>query len=252
MHLILYGDNKLATYIKVCCPTCHQAAVKKNGKTRKSKQRYLCQNHNCDKQTFLLSQSYTYNGCKPGIEAQILSQTLRASGIRDVSKTLKVSCVKVINTIKAKAVNIRKANWNQMPNSSNALILCVDAQADEQWSFVGSKKNQRWLWVALCQYTGLVLAFTFGKRTNEACQRLIKLLKPFNIRYFRTDDWKSYSACIEESVHKVGKRFTQKIERFFLTLRTHIKRLTRKSICFSKSELMHDTVIGLYINENFF
>ncbi|WP_298623241.1 IS1 family transposase, partial [uncultured Legionella sp.] len=27
-----------------------------------------------------------------------------------------------------------------------------------------------------------------------------------------------------------------------------IKRLARKTICFSKSELMHDTVIGLFIN----
>ena len=89
----------MATYIKVCCPTCRQAEVKKNGKTRAGKQRYLCQNHNCDTKTFLLSQSYIYNGCKPGIEAKILSQTLRAGGIRDVSKTLKVSCVKVINTI---------------------------------------------------------------------------------------------------------------------------------------------------------
>ncbi|WP_018299231.1 IS1 family transposase, partial [Fangia hongkongensis] len=45
-----------------------------------------------------------------------------------------------------------------------------------------------------------------------------------------------------------GKRNTQKIERKFLTFRTRIKRLARKSICFSKSEFMHDTVIGLYIN----
>ncbi|NLP26816.1 MAG: hypothetical protein GX365_05665, partial [Clostridiales bacterium] len=31
-------------------------------------------------------------------------------------------------------------------------------------------------------------------------------------------------------------------------LRTRIKRLTRKSICFSKSKEMHDIVIGLVIN----
>ncbi|WP_116964386.1 IS1 family transposase [Fastidiosibacter lacustris] len=48
--------------------------------------------------------------------------------------------------------------------------------------------------------------------------------------------------------HDIGKRNTQKIERKFLTFRTRIKQFARKSICFSKSELMHDTVIGLYIN----
>jgi insertion element IS1 protein InsB len=46
----------------------------------------------------------------------------------------------------------------------------------------------------------------------------------------------------------VGKRNTQKIERKHLTLRTRIKRLARKTICFSKSVLMHDGVIGLFIN----
>ncbi|PZV04645.1 MAG: transposase, partial [Leptolyngbya sp.] len=45
-----------------------------------------------------------------------------------------------------------------------------------------------------------------------------------------------------------GKRNTQKIERKHLTLRTRIKRLARKTICFSKSVLMHDVVIGLFIN----
>jgi insertion element IS1 protein InsB len=46
----------------------------------------------------------------------------------------------------------------------------------------------------------------------------------------------------------VGKRNTQKIERKHLTLRTRIKRLARRTICFSKSVVMHDVVIGLFIN----
>jgi insertion element IS1 protein InsB len=49
--------------------------------------------------------------------------------------------------------------------------------------------------------------------------------------------------------HEVGKRNTQKIERKNLNFRTWIKRLVRKTICFSKLELMHDTVIGLLINK---
>jgi insertion element IS1 protein InsB len=33
-----------------------------------------------------------------------------------------------------------------------------------------------------------------------------------------------------------------------LMLRTRIKRLARKTICFSKSILMHDIVLGLFVN----
>jgi len=51
-----------------------------------------------------------------------------------------------------------------------------------------------------------------------------------------------------EKLSNPGKRNTQKIERKHLTLRTRIKRLTRKTICFSRSVQMHDIVIGLFVN----
>jgi len=40
--------------------------------------------------------------------------------------------------------------------------------------------------------------------------------------------------------HEIGKHITQKIVRKNWILRTWIKRLTRKTICFSKLEVMHD------------
>lgn len=50
----------------------------------------------------------------------------------------------------------------------------------------------------------------------------------------------------------VGKQNAQKIERKHWTLRTRIKRLTRKTICFSRSIQMHDIVIGLFVNRSAF
>ena len=116
--------------------------------------------------TFLLSKDYVYKGCSHYIEPQIISQTLRASGTHDVARNLGISCGKVFKTIKVQSANIRKSNWSRLSKSQEALLLCVHTHLDEQWSFVGSKANQRWLWVVLCQYTGQVMAFTFGKRTN--------------------------------------------------------------------------------------
>lgn len=40
---------------------------------------------------------------------------------------------------------------------------------------------------------------------------------------------------------------TQRIERHNLNLRTHLKRLARRTNCFSKSEVMHDKIIGWYL-----
>jgi insertion element IS1 protein InsB len=130
--------------------------------------------------------------------------------------------------------------------------ICVEAELDEQWSFVGSKKNQMWLWYALSKKTKIVLAFIFGKRTDDSFQQLLKLLKSIHIDNYYTDDWSSYQKYLDASKHFIGKRDTQNIERKNLDLRTRIKRLCRKTICFSKSEEMHQKVIGNFINKNLF
>jgi insertion element IS1 protein InsB len=78
------------------------------------------------------------------------------------------------------------------------------------WSFVGKKQDQRWLWHAIY--------------------------------------WGAYGRHLDPEEHHPGKRNTQTIERKHLTLRTRIKRLARKTICFSKSIQMHDIVIGLFVN----
>ena len=118
-----------------------------------------------------------------------------------------------------------------------------------QWSYVGNKSNQRWLWYAVDHATNTVLAYVFGKRKDEVFAELKALLAPFNISRYYTDDWGAYERQLEAAKHTVGKRNTQKIERKNLNLRTWIKRLNRKTICFSKLESMHYTVIGLLINK---
>jgi insertion element IS1 protein InsB len=122
------------------------------------------------------------------------------------------------------------------------------AELDEMWSFVGSKRQQRWLWHAIDHHTGQVLAYVFGTREDETFLRLKELLAPFGITHFYTDGWGAYRRHIDPDKHTVGKQHTQKIERKHTTLRARIKRLVRKTICFSKSIQMHDLVIGLFIN----
>lgn len=116
------------------------------------------------------------------------------------------------------------------------------------WSFVRRKTNPRWLWHAIDHQTGKVLAYVFGRRKDKVFLKLKKLLEPFGLTHYYTDKWGAYTRHLEPEQHTTSKRFTQKIERKHLTLRTRIKRLTRKTICFSKSTQMHDIVIGLFVN----
>jgi insertion element IS1 protein InsB len=74
------------------------------------------------------------------------------------------------------------------------------------------------------------------------------LLAPCGITQFYPDGWGAYERHIEAEKHQVGQESTQKIESQHIKLRTRIKRLRRRTICFSKTEQIHDLVIGLFIN----
>lgn len=136
---------------------------------------------------------------------------------------------------------------SELPRTA-ILSKVEEVEADEMWSFVGSKQNQRWLWHAIDHETGEVLAYVIGQHHDGVLLQLKNLLAPFFVRHFFTDGWGGYDRHIEASQLSMGKEKTQKIERKHLTLRTRIKRLARKTICFSKSERMHDIVLGLFIN----
>ena len=77
------------TFMAVRCPHCHSEQIVKRGKTRRGKQRYLCQNTACTQGSFLLD--YRNRGCLPEVKHQIIDMSLNASGIRDTARVLRIS-----------------------------------------------------------------------------------------------------------------------------------------------------------------
>ena len=108
--------------------------------------------------------------------------------------------------------------------------VAEEAEVDEMWSFVGKKREPRWLWHAIDHRSGKVLAYVFGRRQDEVFLKLKALLEPFGIKRYYTDYWGAYTRHLDADEHQPGKRNTQQIERKHLTLRTRIKRLVRKTI----------------------
>jgi insertion element IS1 protein InsB len=80
----------------------------------------------------------------------------------------------------------------------------------------------------------------------------VGIVKAFPINKYHTDDWGAYSKHIPPKKHRIGKDKTWKMERKNLNFRTHLKRLNRKTICFSKNEQIHDNVIGMYIEKKYY
>ncbi len=78
--------------------------------------------------------------------------------------------------------------------------------------------------------------------------KLQALLVPCGITHYYTDTAGVSQRHLPSEQRTGGKLSMQQIERKQLTLRTRLKRLARKTLCFSRSRLMHDLLIGLYMN----
>jgi insertion element IS1 protein InsB len=141
------------------------------------------------------------------------------------ARTLKIGINTVIRALK---LSPRRITSSPVAYADVALIC----ELDEQWTFVGSKALQHWLWYAYNTKTGGVLAYTFGPPNDETCRELLALLTPFSIGMITSDDWGSYAREVPKEKHLTGKIFTQRIERNNLTLRTRIKRLALKRFAF--------------------
>ena len=220
-------------YEAIPCPDCSSLNIVKNGKTAQQKQRYLCQD--CRRQFI---RDYTCLGCIGAWRALIVPMTLNGSGMRDSSRVLWLSPYTVLKPLREAAAQVAEP---VVPVRVHALEL------DECWSFVRRKKQQRWTWYGFARARRQVLAFINDRRTNAACQKLLKKLDGCQASRYYSDDWQSYKKCLPAKQPRVGKDGTQHIERHNLNFRPHIKRLQRRTICYAKSPAMHNAVIKLYV-----
>ncbi len=165
--------------------------------------------------------------------------TLNGSGVRDIARVLRISINTVLKVIRERAAETPEP---RLP------ARLADLEVDELWSFVQQKKRQSWLWYAYSPRLQKIIGFVVGRRTDHSCQRLLDKLEGCQVTRFYTDDWESYEKLIPEHRHWIGKMGTQRIERQNLNFRTHLKRLHRRTICFSKSLEMHEAVIRLYVH----
>lgn len=119
-------------------------------------------------------------------------------------------------------------------------------QVDEMWSFIGNKKNVTWVTYAIAKDTGQVIDFFVGKKSKETIRPLLNnvlLLQPLRVY---TDGLNIYPGLIPKAIHRHFKYGINKIERMNLTLRTHIKRLSRRTICFSRKRTYLEAHLSIY------
>jgi len=222
-------------YETITCPVCSSLNIKKNGINKQTKQRYRC--NDCGRQFIL---KYLYRAYLKYIRELVVPMCLNGSGIRDTARVLRVSATTVMKLIREQAASLPP---EKLPDR------VAEIELDEMWSFVERKKNQCWRWLAYSPKHRQLLAFSLGRRTDESLRNLLSELSKVRITGFYTDNWESYQNLIPEARHWIGKQGTQRIERQNLNFRTHLKRLQRRTICFSKTKKMLEAVVRLYIHQ---
>jgi IS1 family transposase len=74
---------------------------------------------------------------------------------------------------------------------------------DELWSFVQNKKNQCWIWIALCTITKQAVVVVAGDRSKKTCKALWREI-PWRYRKAKcySDFWEAYQPVIPSDQHE--------------------------------------------------
>ena len=119
-------------------------------------------------------------------------------------------------------------------------------EIDELHTFCGNKQHESWVMYAINKTTGKVIDFCVGRRTKENLKKITDSLLLLNPKKIYTDGLTIYKTLIPEKLHKMFAHCTNKIERKNLNIRTHLKRLSRKTICFTRSNEMLENCLRMY------
>ena len=148
---------------------------------------------------------------------------------------------------------IRDQVW-QLPVLADTLIdyeVGDVLEIDEMWSFVGNKGQKRWIWLALCRRTRQIIAFYIGKRDEAAAQQLWQRIEyPYTLCPMYTDLYRTYDGALPEHLHWATEKksgATAHIERWNNTLRQRLARFVRKTLSFSKLDMMHRIMLEWFI-----
>jgi len=163
--------------------------------------------------------------------------TKEGLGIRSIARVLQISPITLLKRILSIAKKIK----------SPLIVMGKEYEVDELCTYVGNKNKKIWLVCALERQTRDIVRFNIGKRTNHTLKRVTESLHLSQAKNIYTDRLPGYKTLIENKVHKVVRYGTNHLERFHLTLRTHLKRLNRRSICFSKSVAILTAVLKIYL-----
>jgi len=212
------------------CAYCNGACTK-YGKSQSGNQRYRCKS--CGRTQV---ENYKYLAYEAGVNLRIKSYLKEGCSIRGIARLLRIG----ISTVLRKILHISGAI--KKPVTS----LGKEYEMDEMCTYVKCKTRKLWIVYAIRKDSREVTDFAVGLRTNKTLKRVTDTLVLSNAGKVYTDKLPGYRRLLPPAIHCIKRSGTNHIERKNLTLRTHLKRLSRRTICFSKSTTMLTACLKIY------
>lgn len=178
---------------------------------------------------------YRNQACVPGTDDRIAVLTREGCGIRGIGRILSISPSTVIARIKRIAARL----------GPGFIPKGRDYEVDELVTCVGNKRNRVWVAYAWERQERRVVALRLGRRGRRHLGPLVDTLLLAEARTIRTDGLDIYRALIPRRMHRAMRFGTNGIERMNLAMRPRLKRLARRTICYSKSAAMLHACVAI-------
>ena len=215
---------------KETCSFCGNYMIK-HGKSSANKIRFKCKS--CNKSQV---DNYSYKAYDQDINLSIVKLTKEGVGIRSIARLLNISPTTLLSRLVLIAKNINEP----------IITKGKSYQVDEMRTFIKRKDKLIWIAYALEQESKNVVSFNVGRRTNKTLSKVITSLELSKAKKIITDKLKNYKYLIKKEIHSTKYRGINHIERKNLSIRTHLKRLNRRTICFSRSLVILNAVLKIY------
>ena len=170
------------------CPKCQSIQIIKYGHTHYGKPRFRCQD--CGRQFVENASRQPIDQPTRQLIDKLLLERLALAAIAPVTGVSERWLQMYVNQKyekTPKAVEVAKKKTGQLT-----------IQLDEMWSFVGSKENKQWIWLAIDADTREIVGVFIGDRSRQSAKGLWKSLpavyRQCAIR--TTDFWEAYEQVL--------------------------------------------------------
>ena len=215
------------------CRYCTNACIKKGW--YKTIQKYFCKHCHKYQQSF-----YSYKLISAEEDNNIVLLNNEGMSISSIGRYLHIAKT----TVRRRLLLISKTISTPVFTETKQVY-----EVDEMQTFIGRNHPScyKYITYAINRTTKSIIDFIVGGRTKENIRKVIDKVLALNPRKIYTDGLNIYPSLIPTAIHCKFQYHTNTIERNNLGIRNSLKRLSRKTICFSKSAVMLDACFKILL-----